>query len=562
MSDYFVNFNKLEDTGLIFSNSATFGQFSSGESILVAFWIKMSTLPEGENQYIAYNYDTSSGFMIYLDSTDTGYMNVRVSIKFTGASIVEKAFQYVLPQIGIWQCFSILFEQNGSIRLWVNNVLHFQSYLLGNGTINNTGPLYIGRTNNNAVIERLNASVDGFAILKGLTYANSVLFVSQYYNKGRGTKIKSSFLGIIFGLNFDEGSGVNTLDEKHLLVGSFPSDIDENLLWGEGGTTNILSPSDIKIYLTSLEPYIEQANYSQSIGGYVSESLVYPETTLLSNLSIYGLSMTVNLGENFSLWQNIRYVNINGEIIKVSVVDSQNIRIEERSINDRRNMHISGEPIRAISSINLFNNLFNSNYKQYRCYAVKNNSSNALAYSLQVYFKNLNQDVNTDMKIAIELPKSQFETGITSEWSSSTMVDSSLSFLYDDNYFKECYVSVLEGPNSGEKRRVSSYDGATGTFVFYDSLGVDYDEEYSINISYSIDPAPCQRITDGTISPVLSIYLSSFVEATEGSPLDVSLTGLNPNDIFYIWVERNIRRGNVLYNDDYFLIDIKYNVKA
>ena len=63
----------------------------------------------------------------------------------------------------------------------------------------------------------------------------------------------------------------------------------------------------LKSYLTSLEPDISQTIHSQSIGGYCSTSLLYPETTLTSNIGLYDTSFNIDLPDSgdWTDWDNI-----------------------------------------------------------------------------------------------------------------------------------------------------------------------------------------------------------------------------------------------------------------
>ena len=49
----------------------------------------------------------------------------------------------------------------------------------------------------------------------------------------------------------------------------------------------------LKLYLTSLEPDMNQTIYSQSIGGYISNSLIYPETTLAASMDLYSTNLSL-----------------------------------------------------------------------------------------------------------------------------------------------------------------------------------------------------------------------------------------------------------------------------
>ena len=51
---------------------------------------------------------------------------------------------------------------------------------------------------------------------------------------------------------------------------------------------------DLKIYLTSLQPNMNQNIFSQSIGGYVSASLLYPETTVNGTIGLNDTSFVLD----------------------------------------------------------------------------------------------------------------------------------------------------------------------------------------------------------------------------------------------------------------------------
>ena len=100
--------------------------------------------------------------------------------------------------------------------------------------------------------------------------------------------------------------------------------------------------SDIKVYLTSLEPNLSQSNDSQSIGGYISNTLVYPETSLAETIGLYDMTLTL---DNWTGLSGLSYLNINNEIIKVGSISSNNITILQRGINGILNVHVRGDDV-------------------------------------------------------------------------------------------------------------------------------------------------------------------------------------------------------------------------
>lgn len=319
--------------------------------------------------------------------------------------------------------------------------------------------------------------------------------------------------------------------------------------------------SDLKLYLTSLEPDMGQTVYSQSIGGYCSTSLVYPETTLSDSVGLYDTSFILNVPQSggWQDWQGITYININNEMIKISPLVDGNISVEERGANGIINFHLSGDAVRASSSKELFNNVFNSDYKQYRCVAIKNDGA-LTAHDVSVFFKKGSQSQNCTIKMAIERPKSKYLSSISTSRTSLTVIDATLIGAYPDNYFVNAFLK----PSGEIGSIVQSFDSLTGTFVLTDS-SIDTSNKF-----YEVYPSPAQRIKTGTTSPIVGTYVSPFYVATESSPIYLSLDGgvdsssssddLSPNDLFYIWIEKTLSKGvSSLYADD-FVINVNYSL--
>jgi len=99
-----------------------------------------------------------------------------------------------------------------------------------------------------------------------------------------------------------------------------------------------VNKSDIKYYLTSLEESIAQSYGSQSIGGYISTTLLYPETTL-SVASVLTTDTTSFSLTNITNFSGLEYVGINNEVIQVPSISSTSIDATTRSLNERVNAH-------------------------------------------------------------------------------------------------------------------------------------------------------------------------------------------------------------------------------
>lgn len=331
----------------------------------------------------------------------------------------------------------------------------------------------------------------------------------------------------------------------------------------------------LKFYLTSLEPDLNQTIYSQSIGGYISNSLVYPETTLSSSIGLYdtNLSLVTPSSGSWSEWQGIEYINIGNELMKVPSFVNGSIVVSQRAYNNIYNVHLAGDIARAVASKELFNDVFNDSYKQYRCVAIKNVSTNStdpsneqIAYDLEVYIKQNSRNTNSDIRIALEQPASEYISGVSTSWSTITLADSSLIGLYEDDYFKEAYLKITNGAASGQGKVISSFNSSTGTFTLDNSFSSSLD--FTITPTYEVLPSPAQRVKTGIISPsVGSSSVTQFFHPDEFTPLTFfeqasvfNVSNLSPNDVMYVWVERMVEKGNEEFLNNDIVLNLRYKV--
>ena len=336
----------------------------------------------------------------------------------------------------------------------------------------------------------------------------------------------------------------------------------------------------LKTYLTSLEPDLDQTIYSQSIGGHISNSLVYPETTLSSTMGLYDINISLDTpaSGSWSEWQGIEYINIGNEVIKVPSILNGSIVASQRGYNNIYNMHIKNDTVRASSSKELFNDVLNDSHKQYRCIAIKNVSRESLspsyeqiAYNVGVYLKQNSRNDNSSIKIALEKPSSQYILGMSTSWNQMQLVDETLINAYGNDYFKDSYLKIMSGSAEGQGKIISSFDPFTGAFGFYSTFSSDSD--FLTNVSYEVLPSPAQRIKTGTISPVVgSDSVTVFLNPGEGSPigffdslnpsnpLDVEYSNLNPNDVMYVWIEREVAKVSPEFLNNDFVINVRYKV--
>lgn len=331
--------------------------------------------------------------------------------------------------------------------------------------------------------------------------------------------------------------------------------------------------ADLKMYLTSLEPNMSQSILSQSIGGFISNTLLYPETRVSSTVGLYDSLLvldTPSIGD-WSEWLDVTYISINDELMQVNPVTNGDISIVQRGVNDKVKVHIVDDVARGISKKELFNDVFNDDYKQYRCIVVKNDSSGAdpsnyvTANNILVYLGNNSRSLNSNIKISVESPKSQYISGIansiTSDSSAGTskLVDLSLINVYNNNLFNGAYLNILGGTNAGQGRVIESFSSSEGTFNFGSALSSD------TNAEYEVLPSPTQRIKNGMIPPNSNVFVSNskqsslYVDLILGENASFEYGSLGINDVFYIWLERTVDKGSSEFNNNSILINIQYD---
>lgn len=320
--------------------------------------------------------------------------------------------------------------------------------------------------------------------------------------------------------------------------------------------------NNINLYLTSLEPNIAQSNYIQSIGGYISTTLVYPSTTLNSTIGLYDTSLTVSDSSSLT---GLSYLSINNEVMKVNTISSNNISIQQRGLFGNNRMHIPGDKIYGIDlSDNLFNNRYNIKNEQYRCLAVKNETGEILN-NVEVEVVDNSSNRGSQIEIAIEVPKHGILGDLNaSDGSKTTLIDSSLVGAYTDNFFINSILYFPIDPyntslNVGQERKIISFDSSSGTFVLESSL------PFAVEAldAYLIEPAPAKRLVTGIEDEfTTTAYFSSFYSSGSNT-IDINNreqeSKLLDDDIIYIWLKKVIFGGYDEYDNNGFIFRLNYD---
>lgn len=309
-----------------------------------------------------------------------------------------------------------------------------------------------------------------------------------------------------------------------------------------------MSINIIKLYYTSMFPNVEQNNPSQSIGGYCaaipgdqSSSLVFPESFITKELSIYKNNIEI---DNYEKLAGYDYLGINSEVIKVKNIDDNNVYVDKRHLNGILNFHKENDQVRGLKLNQIFNDVFNDNYKQYRCIAIKNISEEETAFNVSIRLKN---SYGAGIKIALEYPKSEFRSGTVGSGTNNVFFDSSVPAL-PENYFKDALVTFKSGENSGQSRIINEYDPEFKSF----SLDENLSHSLQQGDLYFIDCGPAQRIYSGISEPVVgNDNVSNFVNPSSSNPIFIDFNSrrrhggdLRPKDVVFLWLERTLEKAS------------------
>lgn len=325
---------------------------------------------------------------------------------------------------------------------------------------------------------------------------------------------------------------------------------------------------DIKFYLTSAEALAEQKNLVQSYGGYRSTSEVYRGFPLQSSLGIYDQVLNVSnvsLSGNFTLpdLQKAQYLQINDEIIEVSRWSGTTAYIARRnSLGTGLRFHPAGSIVREIYKNNFFDKNFSDNRLQYRCICIRNENIANVAKDVRVYFNTEDRNNLAYIKVAIEIPNSDYYAGMASSTGYSSFTVSTLAGLFANDHFVGAPIVFTTGANIGQKRFVKNYIANSGNVILDQKLPYNI----SVGDAFYIDTAPATRIKSPYIKPAGS-RISNFYELGDmTNSLSINVQGIreNGNDLanfeaIYVWLERSINTINDEYKDNRFSLSLSYS---
>jgi len=326
---------------------------------------------------------------------------------------------------------------------------------------------------------------------------------------------------------------------------------------------------DIKFFYTSVEPALPQSNPSQSLGGYVSPTELYASSSLKFSVPFYEtkLEMTSSDLTSFDI------IQIRDELITIGKWDGTTAHVTERNAYGTPiRFHPEGAIVRGLTKNNFFNNVMSKENSQYRCIAIRNSSSTEIAKNVKVYFKLISRNNLSNVRFAIEIPRSEYHAGVISSSGSRTVFkDSSLAGLFSNNHYLKAPVTFQTGNNTSQTRVVVGYIGETGEFTLDENLP----NLTQTGDKYVIDTSPAQRVSSGLVSPKLvtgsvtdaPFAISEFSSATfpvNGISINIDNkrkngSNLHPNEVIYIWLERKIDDSNESFINNRSMVTLLYN---
>lgn len=326
-----------------------------------------------------------------------------------------------------------------------------------------------------------------------------------------------------------------------------------------------MAKKDIKFYLTASEPNISQPYPSQSIGGYCSITEYSVNALLADNMNTY--TETMILDDQIDSGDAIL---TNSELMKISETENSEygdeiITVSREDFGTNSKVHVEGDIAYIQNKNSLLNSSFDENGKQYRCIAIKNTSNTDTLYNVTIYIKSNSKNSNSKVKIALEIPSNDLINSTSTSGTSISVIDESLIGNYDDDFFvgRLFVVTDSDSLNYNIAQRISSFDSRTGTITFADSFVYDVES----NISYRIEQPASQRIISGRSTPSFNTeYVSELIDSVgieSGISLNFSGNRTNennllPNELMYIWFERDVSNNTDKYIDNSFIFTINY----
>lgn len=322
-----------------------------------------------------------------------------------------------------------------------------------------------------------------------------------------------------------------------------------------------INKTDLKFYLTHAEPLQEQYDPSASIGGYASSTEAMATTATSqqrgrdANTIALGSAPTV-AGREFLL--------VGDELMELVATGDTTAEVLRGVAGTESRSHVSGAPASGLGVLDLFDNEFGDDLRQYRCVALMNTSETEIAYDVSVYLRYGSRNPNATFKVAVEVPSSAAVTGTADSGTTLSMTDEGMDAIeYEDNAYRGAVLTILSGTHAGRSLMIASYDKDSRTVTFAEALP----SSIASGTSYRIDAGPAQRLLRGTARP---IFGEDEVSTLEERPTPETAQWINvnslrptggdlmPGDLVYVWIERTLKKNAESFDNNSVVLAVRY----
>lgn len=399
-----------------------------------------------------------------------------------------------------------------------------------------------------------------------LTINNVKVFAAKYTNSGASEQVflQIPILGqtiqsLVDDINQTAGfvaSVANNyfdISASELIDVAFSQVLNQTVYLNVGVQGNYRNNEEIKnslqLFYTSIEPFSQQNNHSQSFGGFPSKNQIYYSYPLLETLGIYEDRFIIDDSTelpNFSLskFKQYTHVQINDEILKISSWQNNVAFLAQRNVFDTPlRMHSAGSAVSFIDPTIILDNNIGLDRKQYRCFALQNLLTSYSIKNIKVFSSLKSRNDYSNMRIAIEVPKSNFYQGVSNSTGLTAFGVNSLVNKFATDYFKNAPLQFTTGNNLNQTRIIKSYVPSSGTIELTQPLPF----EINAGDAFTIHPQQATRMRSSLIMPSAD-SVSEFVSLPNSDNAlllnqiqkNRNNSLLLPQEFIYIWIERSI----------------------
>ncbi|MAG26189.1 hypothetical protein CMI47_11565 [Candidatus Pacearchaeota archaeon] len=353
-----------------------------------------------------------------------------------------------------------------------------------------------------------------------------------------------------------EGSTYLTVTDNPGHLSWYEFFVDETVLSLSG--SSVLNSNKLSFFLTSIDPSSELNTTQRSFGKYINSREVYDGSLLTSSTSLYDMNMSV---EDLSDLNDINYVQVNSEIMKVSSYEDSFLRLDSREMFDTTNQfHASKDVVKFLDINRVFNSSFgegsDGSHDQFRCFAVVNTSGLSIS-DVSISATGWNSVKKSSFNIFVEVPAVEsfsihISTGGFDYFTVNSIDESVLNVPLTDSGgvspFAGQLVSFSGGENDGQQRVITDYSISLNKFFINEDL--PYPIQSGDEILFHTSPSSTSYT--GLVDPRLrgsgryseEINLSSEEEIKISTLERAHGADMLSGDVIYLWIKRTLGKSS------------------